>query len=528
MQGMRKRPGTKDLKPSLAADESGMALVYVTIMLPVIIGFACLAIDVARFQILNSSLQHGADSLALAGAAELDGRTDAIARSDDAIKQFVTNNKALFTSSTATLDWSTVTTCYLSSLPADDATPINTADCLDKALPTSSQTARFVRVKVDPKNYKTIFPVNIIGQVASTAKTSAEAVAGFQAAVCNFTPVFMCNPYEPTTGVTTSFNDYGLIAAAGDPEKRKAAIKLVEVASSGTVTAVPGNFGYLDPVSGKGKKGLEVEIASIIPDGCYIIDNLSTTKPGGMTSLLNAFNTRFDNYKGTLSKKDYPPAMNVRKGYSGSGCAATANTDTTKYMGMPVDSCFATSTCPKSNIGNGDWKYDPVAGTGVSFQSYWDVNFTGSGKSAPSPKDLGLGVRTTSYTGAETSTGSGKFDTPPRYDVYKYENTTPLPSSPSKMLSSYARKPSGESGDPSCGTGTSTVDRRIIYGAVINCNAEKLEPGKGGYHAFAFAKFFMIRPMTDPPDATLWVELVDVVRPGDGTGIARDVVQLYR
>jgi hypothetical protein len=27
---------------------------------------------------------------------------------------------------------------------------------------------------------------------------------------------------------------------------------------------------------------------------------------------------------------------------------------------------------------------------------------------------------------------------------------------------------------------------------------------------------------------TLWTELVDIVRPGDGTGVVRDIVQLYR
>ena len=59
----------------LGGDQSGMALIYVTMSLPVIIGFGLLAIDVGRVTSLQSSLQHGADSLALAGAAELVQKT---------------------------------------------------------------------------------------------------------------------------------------------------------------------------------------------------------------------------------------------------------------------------------------------------------------------------------------------------------------------------------------------------------------------------------------------------------------------
>jgi hypothetical protein len=44
------------------ADESGISLLYVTMSMPVIIGFGLLAIDVGRLTSLQSSLQHGSDS----------------------------------------------------------------------------------------------------------------------------------------------------------------------------------------------------------------------------------------------------------------------------------------------------------------------------------------------------------------------------------------------------------------------------------------------------------------------------------
>lgn len=518
------------LNRSLRADDSGIALIYVTMALPVIIGFALLAIDVGRFSTLNSSLQHGADAVALAGAAELDGRSDAIQRSENAMQQFITTNKAVFATTPAVVDYRT---CYLATLPASDATPINSSDCLPASTPSdkasSSPRARYVQVKAIPKTYTTIFPARFVGALTNSFSTDAEAVAGFKMAACNFTPLFMCNPYEPTSGtVGNSYDDYGLFTKVQDPTERRKAIRFIEASTNNNTTAVPGQYGYLQPYTGTGTNALGDEIASASPSSCFFADSLQTSKSGGMTSLVQAFNTRFDLYKGSYTKPaDYPPATNVRKGYKTTNtnkCCGDLQTPDTGFMGLPVDSCFATSSCSFGNrVGNGDWAYEPDApsgtGTTVSFTQYWNTNF--SGRPVPSPADLKVGTSTTPYTGATGATP----DTPPRYDIYKYENETVLPNG--KSLSTNAST-GGETGAPIFGTGSTASDRRILYGAIINCRAEGLSPGGGSYRALAFGKFFMLRPMNDPPSNTLWVELVDIARPGDGTGVARDLVQLYR
>lgn len=543
MREQSARNGPESLRRSLRDDESGMALVYVTMALPVIIGFALLAIDVGRYTTLNSSLQHGADALALAGAAELDGGVTSISRSEEAMKQFITQNTATFTSSTASINWADVTTCYLSSIPAKDSDPIPSADCLDKAAANSSYNARFVQVVVEPKTYTTIFPASFIGALSNTSQTAAEAVAGFQMAACNFAPVYICNPFEPSgTSAADTFNDFGLIAASKDPQQRKSAIKLIEAATNTTATAVPGQFGYLDPAFGKGKKALGEEIASVAPDICYITNSLSTVKTGGMTSLVKAFNTRFDMYGGPYQKGDYPPAANVRKGWDVNGaCGGGFSSDSTQFMAMPVDSCFKTNTCASGNRGNGDWGWDPESGRDVSFSEYWNVNFNhnknwSADEPLPSESDLvaagANGYANPSATPFTGNRGSGKSDTPPRYDVYLRESkewlsTDPQYNSDYNPLSK-AQSVGKETGIAQCGVGIKNPDRRIIYGAIINCNAQNLTPGNGGYQAFAFGKFFMIRPMSDPPNATMYVELVDVARPGDGSGVVRDMVQLYR
>src|SRR5437764_15255798 len=78
-------------------DNSGIILPYVPMILVVIVAFAALALDGARYMTLQTQLQHGADALALAGAAELDQRSDAITRANAAINNNnLVTNKSLY------------------------------------------------------------------------------------------------------------------------------------------------------------------------------------------------------------------------------------------------------------------------------------------------------------------------------------------------------------------------------------------------------------------------------------------------
>src|SRR6266850_6259581 len=101
---MRMRPRNKTLNASpskqrslanvarsFCADTEGLILPYVTMMLIVIIGVSVLALDGARYMSLQTQLQNGADSLALAGAAELDRLPDSRARAVRAINSLLAN-----------------------------------------------------------------------------------------------------------------------------------------------------------------------------------------------------------------------------------------------------------------------------------------------------------------------------------------------------------------------------------------------------------------------------------------------------
>lgn len=526
------------------ADKSGIAVAYIAIAIPVLIGFSLLAIDVGRMSTLQSSLQHGADALALAGAGELDRSPDAMTRANRAITNLVTTNAGLFGTAPITVNMASIAApCFLSAIPTSDATVIASASCLANTS-ANAQIARFVQVKVSPASFTTVFPVTFFGAANNNSTSTAEAVAGFDAAVCNFTPMFMCNPLEPVNNADLA-NDFGLYAMANDYTTRRKIIRFLAFTGGASTTAVPGQFGFLD-VTGGGANALGDQIASTSPKQCYLLNTLST-KTGSMTSLRDAFNVRFDLYKGSYTASNYPPGLNVRKGYSvdfstdkkgvtsSSPCSQNLSSSPSAptAIGMPVDSCFATNSCsPNVNVGNGDWAWDPDNGMTVAFRNngaikgYWDYNFGSA--TLPTPP-----------------TGSYSNSNPPsRYDLYRYEissgyysryspngaTTSPVPANNATISSETGTAACATSGSVSpidTSVGTGGVDRRLMYGAIMNCIANGLQPGSNGsYHALAFGKFFLVRPVSS--GNTLWTELVSLVYPGDGTGVARDRVQLYR
>ena len=69
-------------------------------------------------------------------------------------------------------------------------------------------------------------------------------------------------------------------------------------------------------------------------------------------------------------------------------------------------------------------------------------------------------------------------------------------------------------------------DRRILYAAIVNCQSLRLEgEAPSNVPVAAFGKFFLTLPLARA-QTDLYVEMVGLVRPGDG--VSYDVVQLYR
>jgi Flp pilus assembly protein TadG len=479
----------------LARDEGGAVLIYVSIALTVFMGFAALVIDGGRLFTLDTELQSHADALALAGAAELDGSTGAWTRANAAMANLVQNKQTFGTGAAAITGYMPR---FLKALPANDALPITAAFNAANAA-----ESRFVEVTVTTRNISTMFAPAIGG--AQTAGTSAVAVAGFTSAVCKFTPLFMCNPYETTDKSLAHFQSQ-MSTQAG---KRK----IIALKRSGNgASYVPGNFGFLDPETGNGANALGESLARVDPGTCYRQDGVET-KTGSVNSVHRDINVRFDLYDNGVpgnwkNSADFRPAQNVTKGYTvdGNGANAACNDNTLKAppqaMGFPPDSVVD----PDTRLGNGVWDFD----------AYWDVNHGNGNGNYTDDDDIPEGK----------DWANTDDDRPTRYEVYRWEiDEEQIPDNSAT---------GGENGNAQCNRNgvSDAVDRRVIYAAVINCTDVGLSGGSDPtVPALTFVKMFMTQPMTkgnDDEDDTLFVELVDIVKPGTADEVVHDIVQLYR
>lgn len=422
-------------------DQRGIAMILVAIMLPVLVGFAVLAIDGSRASGLHNDLQKGVDALALATAAELDGKSDSIVRANRAAANLLNDQKTKFsTAGDHTLTLSDVTITYLTGIPASDNTRLG-ADGVDangahwESTDPTAVTFSVVTVNASGLTdgagaFATIFPAAFVG-ASDTMDIRPQAVAGFVQSICETVPIFMCNPFETTVPATSKTIQQAF--AAGLTYSRE--YRILKVDSN----PGPGNFGLID----NNLASLRDAMAMGTAGTCYRRDAL-TTKTGVTLGQVNAgLNVRFDIYSSSLKSHDndwkYRPASNVRKGVDKtSNCNKyTPNTDGTA-MALPPGNSFDSTT----GMTNSTWDRT----------NYWLINHGAAYPSVPS---------TTNPTGAAVPAS--------RYDVYKYEISHGLVGDKSKA-------PTKETGVPACFKGTTPTadpDRRLLNMAIVNCIANQ-------------------------------------------------------
>ena len=492
-------------------------------MLPVIIGFALLVIDMSRANNLHNDLQKAADALALAGAAELDGNADAWGRAERAMANLVINNSrfssmaartdidngGIVNGTTACRTGGDISWCFLETIPADNSTPIDGLTGIDDAgvdhkAATASET-EFIVVSIQPSGFNAIFPASFVSAGASNSFNIApQAVAGFAGVVvCDMTPLFICNPFEDT--------ELPLSQVVSDQNFFRKGIKLVQ--GGGTGSWGPGNFGFLRPTDdpGYGAQELADDIAQASVPECVNSRGVNMRSGGPQPAVRDAINVRFDIYGGSMSNTDplIPPAPNARKGYkyknskNPNACNMDPVTDfaeLTQYRHMTPDTAYDATY---NRIGNGSWDYEGyLAANG--FTSADMAGFVDSDGNA--------------YSNANP---------PSRYDLYNYEIDAGLVDDPSL---------GGETGTPACHSNPSTdPDRRLIYGAIVNCleHAADLNGQSGDpIPAIGFASFFLTEPVDQArTNGDVMAEIVDIDgNAGRGTmiGFAKDNVQLYR
>ena len=329
---------------ALWRDTDGLMVPYVAVMLPVLVGFALLALDASRRMSLQTQMQAAADSLALAGARELNKQPGAEARAISAMANAHAATKSSNTlfgvGSSPTLDYTFV--FYSSLLAASDG--------IGGGLASGDSDAKYVAVKITPQTWSTVLPATFLANISTRAfAVGADAVAGFAGtSVCSVAPIFVCNPYEQSAGsMTDAQATAALYSAFDNPAMLRRQLKLNRNGVG------PGHFGWLKTADGCNDATCMAKNVASAAGACYSDAGVSLAI-GNNNAVEPYFDTRFDIYNQNLplaSPSADPPAVNVRKGYlpghksnAVDWCSATPASGSNLYYTYPSNRTVGATT----------------------------------------------------------------------------------------------------------------------------------------------------------------------------------------
>ena len=303
-------------------DDSGAALVYITVMMLALAVLLGLAIDGARYLYLNSNLQEIADASALAGAAELDGRSDAITRAKDAAVNYLSNNanrwSDIVNSGTQIVDTGTDQPIFLSSINPD----VTTSD---------PKTASYIRVTTTTRSIGLTF-ARLLSS-ATQADTTARATARSSFSACAQIQSFLCNPFESSEAVKGGADNWASNISVGQ-------IFVLAGGSGGS----PGNWGLIDSPGQNGHNPHDQAAfwSEQVPDSCpqYTPSQITNYPDPGNNSSAGrpGMNVRFDNPVKNLTNVAAPIVIDGLANSGGVGGYNCAN-----------DTSVTTGTAPNGN-----------------------------------------------------------------------------------------------------------------------------------------------------------------------------------
>lgn len=483
------------------SDESGAAATLYALALPALVAVAGIAFDYARVAAMDTELQNAADQAALAAATQLDRRDGAIERATTAATDVI-SNETRFANDGKGRDVSSLTISFYETAPEAEA-------CAGGGLEDDEhESAAFVCVQVNTRSaFYALTPI----VAAVRGDILSQAVAGLGSALCRTPPLMICNPDEVADPNATFISDrvgHGLLVVRG-----------------GGGAWSPGNFGYLDTGLANGAVGVAQALGWVSPPGsCVSQSGADTvdTEPGNMTSVTEAFNTRFDIYDGAnacWTGGTCPPSRNSRKDLlhpnNSDACTTTGNSGwrepTNSYdpsapqnaptaMGHPRDVCHALATgepgACTSAFGNGVWHFETYLKT-----HYRRTQIGNNGQPVGSW-----------WTLADWQANTGRSTTPTRYQVYLWElENEGDPVDGVQILGPSPASANGNTlvnhGTPICsqnqrdgGFGTGTVpnanvaDRRRLSVAIINCRANNVNGNSTGVPVQRWMDVFLVQP----------------------------------
>jgi hypothetical protein len=295
-------------------DTRGMVLPYAAVLLVAFIALGGLSIDIGRQYSLQTQMQAAADSIAIAGARELDRRANSISRAQSAMSTLVSNGVTGLGFS-GSLSYSAV---FYSDL--------NPAMIGGGTTASSDTTAKYVAVTIASSSIPTTLSFS-----QTSLPAGAYAVAGFQGtAACNISPVFICNPYE-SSGMTDNDATAALNAALDPRDPSYNAANLRRLLRMKSDKSTPGHFGWLQPPNTSCNntnclnEWVSRDSKASLAQACY--DQVGVHMATGNKPLDDALSDRFDLYNTNFGPSaDYSPSINVRKGYiqtAGNVCKLT-------------------------------------------------------------------------------------------------------------------------------------------------------------------------------------------------------------
>lgn len=485
-------------RKSLIRSTSGAVAPTVALSLFGLIAAGGIGFDYARLAGMDSELQTSADQAALAAAGQLDGKTGACARAARAASTLLTNNTRFAN------DGGGVAASIANEASCDATGKVRFyQDKAKTTAATSDANANFVLLTVNQRVANYI--LTPVVRAFSSGNIDATAYAGVAQSICKVPPVMICNPQE--TGSSSTFDVTQLIGKG---------LKLVSVGNGGGTWA-PGNFGYLNSNGGSnGAPGLREALGWDSPPGDCIAATGVSTKPGASVSVTDALNTRFDIYDSNTSCEaggSCPASINsvkdlVRAGnangnnackihnqgwqevasgglYQPTSATTPLSTSTTPTaMGHPRDMCHAAPSSASGYcsgvIGDGNWDRD----------AYFRANY--------------------GWTSAQWPSNTGLSSSSTRYQVYSWEIANRGTVVGGKTIGA-SRVASGNGASaltdydqPVCssaqgyGSGTipsaTTVDRRRISVAVVNCMAHSINGSSTNVPVEKWMDAFLVEP----------------------------------
>lgn len=489
----------------------------VALSLTALIAAGGIAFDYARMASMDTELQSAADQAALAAASQLDGETGACERAVAAAQNMVANQTLMANDGVG----KAVTISDPGVCNGDTSITYNADASIrfyqDEAKTTPSDddsNAKFVEVQVDDRQAN--YALTPIVAAFNSGQMHAVAFAGMDSAICKVPPLMLCNPNESSDSDFTVANYIGK------------GIRLI--ANDGGGIYGPGNFGFLDAGAGNGAQTLRQLLGASNPPGDCVSGKTVDTETGSIITVRAALNTRFGIYdNGSLNNacgtdgSGCPPSLNMRKdllfdgntnapfsqlgvvtGVGGKGFREATNPypgssnitaagsnyhdlsdaeiSAIAPMGYPEDECHAfksdgTGACSGGRIGDGNW--DRYA--------YFKSNSASYGADITSRTSMNTFLQATFNT-----------TTPTRYQVYKWEMDNSAlrlkPETASSGLKSYPRSSSLTNEPAGVTPNATTVDRRVLTVAVINCTAEGVSGHTTGVNVKKFIDMFLVQP----------------------------------